>query len=60
MHHWINVNHVQFELLLNGLPVIQWGKMIKSDDIGFTVLSEIDGKEHSYPWHVLQQIQVVP
>lgn len=60
MKHLLNLGHIQFDLLLGGVPQQLVGKMVKADDIGCSIVSERDGVEHYYTWKVIEHAVAAP
>lgn len=60
MKHFMNKGHMQFDLLLGGVPQQVIGKMISCDSSGCVILLENNGQEHFYAAHVIQHICEAP
>lgn len=54
MRYWMNIGHVQFDLLLGGNVEQIIGKLVHCDESGCTIVKESDGTIHSYALSVVQ------
>ncbi len=54
MRHFMNVGHVQFDLLIAGNAEQVIGKMVHADELGITILVESTGEYHAYGLLVVQ------
>ena len=60
MRYWLNIGHVQFDLLLGGQAQQIIGKLVHCDETGCTILKENDGTLHSYSLDVVQHATLAP
>lgn len=60
MRYWLNINHVQFDLLLGGSVEQIIGKLVHCDETGCTIIKEDDSVVHSYSLAVVQHATLAP
>lgn len=60
MKHWLNITHVQFDLLIGGNVEQVIGKLIHCDETGCTIQLESDSSIHSYALWVVQHATNAP
>lgn len=60
MRAWLNVGHIQFDILLGGTVEQIVGKLVHCDETGCTIQKETDGTLHSYSLSVVQHATPAP
>lgn len=54
MRYWLNMGHIQFDLLFGQAVEQIIGKLVHCDETGCTILKESDGTYHSYADGIVQ------